>query len=228
MFRSPVNTNKPVKIVLIGDGAVGKTSYKARFLKYNDQDYKFQRRYTATTDKEFPVDIKELKTNNGTITIELWDTFGQERYKGALRNSYLKGADAVIVFYDITKKRTIENLPNWLKDIKEICGTSIPISLIGNKIDMKHKVPNLDTVKMRKAKLRQMYNGNIENFLISVKNDSLLTENRSLWMTEDVEELGKGIYRPFEYVLTQFYGRDMTIEETELDKGFVLDSDDDF
>ena len=63
--------------------------------------------------------LKELKVNNGNILLEIWDTAGQERYR-ALTKVFYKNAAVCILVYDITKKKTFEELKNyWVKEIKE-------------------------------------------------------------------------------------------------------------
>lgn len=118
------------KIVLIGDGGTGKSSYVARL-----QSETFQQEYIATLGVE-KHEIA-ISTSHGASTVVLWDTAGQEKL-GPLRDGYYSGADAGIIFFDVTSRVTYKNVPSWHKDIHRV-QSDIPVVLCANKIDVKER-----------------------------------------------------------------------------------------
>ncbi|MCL4134223.1 UNVERIFIED_CONTAM: hypothetical protein GTU68_017289 [Idotea baltica] len=118
---------KPFKIVLVGDGGTGKSSFVDRL---NDGGYR--KEYVATIG--FEEHKIQASTSVGNIEIIIYDTAGQEN-SGPLRDHYYKGADAAILFFDVTSRITYKNIPQWHKDITRVC-SNIPIALCANKVDI--------------------------------------------------------------------------------------------
>lgn len=118
------------KIVLVGDGGTGKSSFVARL-----QNEDFRKEYIATLG----VEKHEIavNTSHGPSTVVIWDTAGQEKL-GPLRDAYYSGADAAVIFFDVTSKITYKNVPNWHKDILRV-RPDIPVVLCANKIDIKER-----------------------------------------------------------------------------------------
>jgi len=119
------STPKTFKVVLVGDGGVGKSVYLNRIITGD-----FEKRYLATIG----VEIHEIKL--GDTVFSCWDTAGQEKFSG-LREGYYQGADAAIVMFDVTSRITFENAKKWYKSIVDTCG-NIPVVLCGNKVDISH------------------------------------------------------------------------------------------
>jgi len=125
------------KLVLVGDGGVGKTTFVKRHLTGE-----FERKYVATLGVEVrPLDFN---TNFGCLRFNVWDTAGQEKF-GGLRDGYYIGGQCAIVMFDVTARTTYKNVPNWHRDLVRVC-EQIPIVLVGNKVD----------IKDRKVKARQV------------------------------------------------------------------------
>ena len=116
-----------LKILILGDSAVGKTCL---LLKYIDGF--FPETYISTIGVEYK--IKPINKNNTKITLEIWDTCGQERYK-SLSKSFMKGADGIIFQYDISDKKTVEHIKNWITE-SENENTGFKKIIVGNKIDL--------------------------------------------------------------------------------------------
>ena len=125
------------KLVVIGDGGVGKTTFVKRHLTGE-----FQKPYIPTKGAE--CNVIDFYTNHGKIRFHIWDTAGQEKF-GNLRECYYIGAHCAIIMFDLTSRQTYKNVPKWHKDLVKIC-ENIPIVLVGNKAD----------VKERKLKARQI------------------------------------------------------------------------
>ncbi|KAJ6251591.1 gtp-binding nuclear protein ran [Anaeramoeba flamelloides] len=118
------------KIVLVGDGGVGKTTFVKRHLTGE-----FRKEYIATVGVE--VHPLVFYTNRGPICFNVWDTAGQERF-GGLRDGYYIGGHAAIVMFDVTSRDTYKNVSVWYRDIVRVCET-IPMVLVGNKCDIKDR-----------------------------------------------------------------------------------------
>lgn len=121
---------KQYKIVLLGDGGCGKTTFINRHLSGN-----FEKRYLTTMGCWVtPIDINE------NTEFSIWDTSGQEKY-GGLREGYYIQADLAIIFYDVTSKITYNNVEQWYNDFKKICPNS-PCIIIATKLDINDKKIN--------------------------------------------------------------------------------------
>ena len=121
------------KIILIGDQSVGKTSIMSKFIN-ND----FKASYLATIGVDYQT--KEIYLNNNTIGVSLrvFDTCGQERFRSITRN-YFKNSNGVFLVFDLSSKNTIKNLNIWYKDIENNVDKDCIIFLIGNKMDLKDR-----------------------------------------------------------------------------------------
>ena len=119
-----------LKIILVGDVAVGKTNLITR---YTTKAFSIESK--PTLGVEFS--MSTLYKNGKTIRVQIWDTSGQEIYKSMTKN-YFKGAHGAIIVYDVTKYKTFEHVGNWLKDINEAADMSPVIMMVGNKCDLKN------------------------------------------------------------------------------------------
>ena len=118
-----------LKIVLLGDSGVGKTNLISRYISNT-----FDENTKSTIGVEFF--CKTFKVNKDKIIkIELWDTAGQERYK-AITSVYYKGAKGAFIVYDITSKKSFDNIDKWINEIKEKNTNEVKLIIIGNKIDL--------------------------------------------------------------------------------------------
>ena len=115
------------KILLLGDGAVGKTSLVHRYV-----EGQFQDRYKATIG----VDIfsKTINTPNGDVDLQLWDLSGQTHFSAVRGKFYQKASGALLVF-DLTNRNSFENLDTWIKEASGNVG-DLTMVVIGNKVDL--------------------------------------------------------------------------------------------
>jgi len=120
-----------VKVILIGDSGVGKTNIMSKFLKNQ-----FMEESKATIGVEFG--SKLFNHEGHKIKAQIWDTAGQEKYK-AITGAYYKGSKGALIVYDITQKKTFENIEKWVNDLKAAGDPKITIILIGNKNDLDDK-----------------------------------------------------------------------------------------
>ena len=119
-------------MVIIGDTNVGKTNIIRRII---GEDFK---EMEATIGVEFMyVNIKDIDKEdpNKTMSIQIWDTSGAERYK-AITTTHIRGADGAYIVYDISDESSFNHLLYWYNYIKDAADEDIIIYLIGNKSDL--------------------------------------------------------------------------------------------
>jgi len=121
-------TMREVKVCLLGDTGVGKSSLVLRFVSN-----RFDHKCSATIGASFM--SKSIDVGGETIKFQIWDTAGQERYK-ALAPMYYRGAAAAIVVYDITSESTFNCMKNWVKELSQFGPKDIKIAVAGNKCDL--------------------------------------------------------------------------------------------
>ena len=126
------------KILLLGDSSVGKTCFLMRYT-----DNTFQEIHMSTIGLDYK--LKNVQLDDGKmVKIQIWDTAGQDRFRSITKN-YYKGAHGIILIYDITNKKSFENVRNWINQIKEEVSEKVSIILVGNKIDdEEHRVVATD------------------------------------------------------------------------------------
>ncbi|KAI8977054.1 ras family-domain-containing protein [Mycotypha africana] len=120
----PIN----VKLVLLGESAVGKSSLVLRFV---------QRDYVENREPTIGAAFLTQKCTfqDKTIKFEIWDTAGQERFH-SLAPMYYRNSQAAIVVYDITKASTLDKAKSWVKELQRQANADIVIALVGNKVDL--------------------------------------------------------------------------------------------
>lgn len=116
------------KVVLLGEGCVGKTSLMLRYV----QD-KFNEKHLTTLQASFL--NKRLNIEGQRVNIAIWDTAGQERFH-ALGPIYYRDSNGAILVYDITDEDSFFKVQNWVKELKKMLGEDIALCIAGNKIDL--------------------------------------------------------------------------------------------
>ncbi|MEF8873317.1 MAG: Rab family GTPase [Candidatus Thermoplasmatota archaeon] len=122
---------RSMKILLLGDGAVGKTSLVRRFV-----EQKFDDRYIATIG----VNVKKKRLPDLDVKLMLWDMYGQKMNKD-LHASHYSGADGAIIVYDLTRYDTFLSLASWINEVFSVTG-KIPFVILGNKLDLIEEYEN--------------------------------------------------------------------------------------
>ena len=117
------------KVLLLGDSSVGKTCFLLRYC-----DKSFQDAHLSTIGLDYRLKTMTLQ-NNKSIKLQIWDTAGQDRFRAITKN-YYKGANGIILIYDVTSIQTYENVKNWISQIREESNPNVIIYLVGNKIDV--------------------------------------------------------------------------------------------
>lgn len=117
-----------VKLVLLGEAAVGKSSVVLRFVSNE-----FQPNKEPTIGAAFLT--QKCRLEDRVLRYEIWDTAGQERFH-SLAPMYYRNAQAAVVVYDVTKATSLEKAKSWVKELQRQANPNIVIALAGNKIDL--------------------------------------------------------------------------------------------
>uniref|UniRef100_A0A3P9LZ71 small monomeric GTPase n=1 Tax=Oryzias latipes TaxID=8090 RepID=A0A3P9LZ71_ORYLA len=130
-----------LKILIIGESGVGKSSLLLRFTEDT-----FDPEQSATIGVDFKV--KTISVDGNKAKLAIWDTAGQERFR-TLTPSYYRGAQGVILVYDVTRRETFTKLDNWLNELETYCTRNDLVKmLVGNKIDKEnHEVDRAEGLK---------------------------------------------------------------------------------
>ena len=130
------------KVIFVGDAGTGKTSFINRIIENEFNEY-----YEPSIGVDFMSKNVRFKGNN--IRIQIWDTSGQEKYKGLIP-SYIRNSSIVFIIYDVSNRTSFENIPKWIDFVKSIENTTL--ILLGNKIDLNRKVETNEGKKLAKDK----------------------------------------------------------------------------
>lgn len=155
-----------LKVILLGDGGVGKSSLMNRYVTN-----KFDSQAFHTIGVEFL--NRDLEVDGRFVTLQIWDTAGQERFK-SLRTPFYRGADCCLLTFSVDDRQSFENLSNWQKefvyyaDVKD--PEHFPFVVLGNKIDKLER-----QVSTEEARAWCMENGNYPYLETSAKDDTNVT-----------------------------------------------------
>lgn len=117
------------KVVIVGEGAVGKTTMLKRYV-----DKRFDKSIRMTVGSDFFVKKLELEEKDAEVSLQIWDLAGQQQFSVVRPNFYM-GAKGIIYTFDLTRKTTLLNLPEWQKEVEDVIGRK-PSVLVGNKLDL--------------------------------------------------------------------------------------------
>ena len=129
-----ININNYVKIILLGESHVGKTSLISAF-----NGDKFEEDIISTIC--FSSIKKDITINNIKYKIEIWDTAGQERYR-TVNQLFIKGSQIVIFVYDITNLDSFSKLSFWVNYVRDLLSIDVVYGVVGNKMDLFEKYEN--------------------------------------------------------------------------------------
>jgi len=193
---------KSAKIVLLGPGAVGKTSLVRRFV-----DAKFSEDYISTIGTV--TYKKEVETDKGDVKFMIWDIHGQKQNSRLHAVNYA-GSRGALVVYDSTRKSTFNELKGWIDDLYNVVG-KVPTIVVGNKYD-----------------LLKEFESDTEIKLADVKNSQDLGQKFNTWMREKnsniVEFFRKNYPRDFESLVFEpvTYWQSTKFVKRDLEKEFGM------
>ena len=169
-----------LKIIVIGDIAVGKTSLIRRYI-----DNTFSDDYKASISCENK--NKKVDIDGETVAdMQIWDTAGEEKFMSITRQ-YYNNSHGALVIYDLTNKDSFIKMSKWIKDLKDNAPENITIMIVGNKSDLPNKKVNLESEL-------KYYKEKYEHFEVSAKtgtNVSLAFEKLAFKIIEKIRDENK-------------------------------------
>ena len=178
------------KCIIVGDSGVGKSCILMRFV-----DNRFQYIHELTIGVEFGSKIIQLDKHK--VKIQIWDTAGQESFNEITRVYYKNCAIALVVF-DLTFKKTFQNINKWLQAVNGECGKNVVFVIVGNKMDLterrqvfepeirqfvnKHKFMYLETsAKNSSSEICNIFEQASKKVLQGIKNNTIeISENNGV------------------------------------------------
>ena len=161
-----------VKILILGDTSVGKSSLVLRYIK---DDFSLEHSETLGVDFR----SKFITIKGEQYLIQVWDTAGQEKYNNITR-TYYKRASGIIIAFDSMNQKSFDNVQNWLNRVWNEIDSSVPIILTATKIDIENK----DIVTQGKALAKDLH---LKFFETSAK-DKINIDKLFLYLIEEVLE----------------------------------------
>lgn len=117
-----------VKVLMVGDSGVGKTSL---LLRYASND--FNESYITTIGIDFKT--KFLDVGDKRVKLQIWDTAGQERFR-TITTSYFRGAQGILLCYDVVDRNSFNSIGSWLEQINNHADQQVVVIIVGNKCEM--------------------------------------------------------------------------------------------
>ena len=151
-----------LKFIVIGECQVGKTSLVKSF-----NNISFEENYQSTIGVSFSV--KKIEIEGKIITIQMWDTAGQELYRSITYN-YYRDANWAFIVFDVTNIYSFNSLNNWINDIKKMNLLDCNIAIVANKIDLINREVSTQIAKQFSNQ------NNIHYFEISAKTGQNIKE----------------------------------------------------
>uniref|UniRef100_A0A7S3E5S3 Uncharacterized protein n=5 Tax=Rhodosorus marinus TaxID=101924 RepID=A0A7S3E5S3_9RHOD len=168
------------KLLLIGDSSVGKSCLLLRF-----SDGSFNESQMSTIGVDFK--IRTLELDKKTFKLQIWDTAGQERFR-TIAAAYYRGAQGIIIVYDVTNKQSFENVEMWLSEVNKYGSGDVNKLLVGNKSDLTSK----REVETEKGK--ELAESNGMKFLETSAKTAENVEEAFLTMTREVfQQIGSDV-----------------------------------
>ena len=168
------------KILLLGDSGVGKSAFILRFCEDKfDED--------SLTTIGIDQKNKFVKRGDKKLELHIWDTAGQERFRSIAKNCY-KGADGIILMYDISKYESFKQIKTWINNIKDAINIDkIGILVVGNKCDL----PKTDDTVDQESK-QNYENTNKMKIIEASAKDNINVSESFIFLIDKMLELGLG------------------------------------
>ena len=187
-----MNDSMPIKVVLLGDSGVGKTSIIQRFT----EDI-FKSNNVTTKSANFVCKNFILPEEDTKVRFQIWDTAGQEKYH-SLATMYYKDAAVAIAVFDMTSEKTLIHIKTWIKELKEKVTRNVHILILGNKADLvEQQKVNIDKVKIYSNEVKAKF------FIVSAKENMNIHEAFSYAAKRVLESKGQSSTYKDSFVLNR-------------------------
>ena len=143
--RTPAPCDLKVKLVLIGEGAPGKSSLLTRYV---NKSYSSSLPFTIFFDYK----IKHVDIGGTRIKLQIWDTAGQERFRD-ITTTYLRDTNAVMLVYNVADRQSLQSIHCWIPLIRQHAGRHVNMALVGTKCDLSEEkvVPTDEGKKLARS-----------------------------------------------------------------------------
>lgn len=145
-----------IKIIILGDISVGKTSILGRYINNS-----FEEKYKCTIQVECKTKVIDIDLNTA-VKMTIWDTCGQEKYR-ILTKQYYRNCDGAIIVFDLTNKKTFEYVNYWIEELRKNAPENISILIAGNKSDLTFQK------KIRMEEIQKLIDNNYLYYEVSAK-----------------------------------------------------------
>ena len=168
------------KVLLLGDSDVGKSSL---ILRYTEET--FNSKLVNSIGVDFKMKKREI--DGKVIKVQIWDTAGHERFR-SITYSYYRGANAIIIVFDLSDKKSFISITEWLKQIEKHAKENVFKFLVGNKSDLveqrkisydeakqyadEHELPYIETSAKEGININELFDSSIKSFLNNNNNFS--------------------------------------------------------
>lgn len=129
-----------IKLLIIGESAVGKSCLLLRFA-----EDKFNETFLATIGIDFKV--RHVTIDDARVKLQIWDTAGQEKFR-TITKAYYRGANGILLVFDVTNRDSFNKTRMWMSSIKEAMTDPVDVVLVGNKCDMERAVSTQEGQEM--------------------------------------------------------------------------------
>jgi Ras-related protein Rab-23 len=182
-----------MKIIVVGNGVVGKTSMTQRFAKNI-----FTNEYKKTLGVDFLMKKKYIKPIDKEVEFMIWDTAGQEYYD-AITRRYYKGASGALIVFSVTDKDSFDSVKKWYDKVRAEC-EEIPMVLVMNKVDLVN-----DAVITEKQALDLAKTLKLKLFKTSVKDNMMINEVFETLAIDFFSKGKNGIENQYDIILFKIF-----------------------
>lgn len=176
-------------LVLVGEQAVGKSSLMYRYV-----DNKFDYNIIGTTGLD--IKSKTLQEKGKNIKVTIYDSAGQERFR-TIASNQCKKSNGIIIVYDVTDRKSFEDVTMWVKSIREYLDKGVVCLIIGNKIDL------------------------IESRVISKEEGEKLAENFHVSFIETSAKESMNVHEAFVQIVRNLYQKDVNDTEKKINEAAI-------
>ena len=185
------------KVLLLGDSDVGKSSL---ILRYTDET--FNSKLVNSIGVDFKMKKREI--DGKIIKVQIWDTAGHERFR-SITYSYYRGANSIIIVFDLSDKKSFISITEWLKQIEKHAKENVFKFLVGNKSDLEnerqvtyeeakqyadeHDLPYIETSAKNGININELFDSSIKTFL---NNSSGFRGEKNIKLNENSNNESRG------------------------------------
>jgi len=183
-----------LKLLLIGSSSVGKSSV---LLRFTDDTFLSADEISSTIGVDFKLKLLDHSKSGRRFKLSIWDTAGQERFR-TLTSSYYRGAQGVILMYDISNRETYDALATWFTELETFASQNVIKFIVGNKTD-KESTRTVTTAEARNFALSK---GCIFKEISAKRNDGVqevfeqlvdeIVARPELWQKDASSSVAKG------------------------------------